>query len=78
MENNNLNNKKVVETKENAEVKIKEEKDNNQKHNTKSKNKKIRSILVCVFLILFCIISYIELRGSYLEYLELGQNIYDK
>jgi len=73
VENNNLNNKKVVETKENAEVKIKEEKDNNQKHNTKSKNKKMRSILVCVFLILFSIISYIELRGSYLEYLELGQ-----
>ena len=31
-------------------------------------------ILVLLFLLLFAGISYIELRGSYLEYLELGQN----
>lgn len=74
MENNKLNNKKVAETKENEEVKIKEEKENNETQNKKGKNRKMRSILVCIFLILFCIISYIELRGSYLEYLELGQN----
>ena len=72
MENNNLNNKKVVETKENAEVKKKELKEKIERQNTK--NKKMRSILVCAFLMLFGIISYIELRGSYLEYLELGQN----
>ena len=31
-------------------------------------------ILVLLFLLLFAGVSYIELRGSYLEYLELGQN----
>ena len=53
MENNNLNNKRVVETKENEMVKKKEVKENNERQNKKIKNKKMRSILVCVFLILF-------------------------
>ncbi len=33
-------------------------------------------ILVLLFLLLFAGISYIELRGSYLEYLELGSKLY--
>ena len=37
----------------------------------KKKNSKIRVILVIVFLLLFASISYISLRTSYLEYLEL-------
>lgn len=39
----------------------------------KKKNSKTRMILVILFLLLFAGVSYIELRGSYLEYLELGQ-----
>lgn len=42
---------------------------------TKEKNKKskARMIAVIVFIILFAIVSYIQVRGSYLEYQELGQ-----
>lgn len=45
----------------------------------KKKSSKTRMILVLAFLFLFALVSYIELRGSYLEYLELGEkyiNIY--
>ena len=31
-------------------------------------------LLVILFLIIFAIISYVQLRGSYLEYLELGES----
>ena len=58
-----------------------ERKENSQEtenHNTRTetpkKKSKIRMILVLVFIALFAIISYIQARGSYLEYLELGQN----
>ena len=40
---------------------------------TKKKNSKLRMILVILFILLFAAISYIQLRGSYLEYLELGE-----
>ena len=40
--------------------------------NNKKKNK-ARMILVLIFILLFAIISYVSLRGSYLEYLELGE-----
>ena len=44
---------------------------------TKSKNKRIKNKsrvkLVVLFLVIFTIISYVGLRGSYLEYLELGE-----
>lgn len=40
--------------------------------NKKEKNK-TRMILVILFLILFAGISYVQLRGSYLEYKELGE-----
>lgn len=40
--------------------------------NKKEKNK-TRMILVIIFLILFTMISYVQLRGSYLEYKELGE-----
>ena len=71
----NLNNQKNVETKEEKKQiteKIKEE--NKNETNLKKKNSKARMILVLTFLVLFLGISYIELRGSYLEYLELGEN----
>lgn len=40
---------------------------------TKKYKNKTRMNLVILFLIVFAIISYIGLRGSYLEYLELGE-----
>ncbi len=50
-------------------------KDENVNTEVKSKKKsKIRMILVIAFIILFAIITYIQARGSYLEYLELGEN----
>ena len=65
------------ESKENDNISIQKEKDTSKKDilnlNKKKKNK-TRMILVLLFLLLFAGISYIELRGSYLEYLELGQN----
>ena len=42
----------------------------------KKQNKKMKTrvILVLLFIALFSVISYISLRGSYLEYKELGEN----
>ena len=34
-------------------------------------------ILVILFILIFAITSYIQIRGSYLEYLELGENYLD-
>ena len=42
------------------------------KENKKKKNKS-RMLIVIAFLLLFAAVSYVQLRGSYLEYLELGQ-----
>lgn len=65
------------ESKENDNISIQKEKDTSKKDildlNKKKKNR-TRMILVLLFLLLFAGISYIELRGNYLEYLELGQN----
>ena len=43
------------------------------KEKNKKKNNKSRMKLVILFLVIFSIISYVSLRGSYLEYLELGE-----
>ena len=43
----------------------------------KKKNGRTRMLLVILFLLIFAVICYIQLRGSYLEYLELGQNYTD-
>ena len=46
-------------------------KDENVNTEEKPKKKsKIRMILVIAFIILFAIVTYIQARGSYLEYLE--------
>lgn len=50
---------------------IKEKNGNNQK-DSKSNFKKARTITVILFVILFMILSYVFLRGSYLQYKELG------
>lgn len=54
-------------------TKINEElKPNNQKENTKNKSK-LRMIIVLAFLALFTVVTYVVLKGSYLEYKELGE-----
>lgn len=54
------------------------QKNTNTKENKKNKSKnKLRMILVIVFILIFLCISYISLRGSYLEYKELGENYED-
>lgn len=45
-----------------------------EKELKKKKNSKIRMLLVILFILIFAIISYVQLRGSYLEYLELGES----
>ena len=50
--------------------------DINQPEKTNKKSK-IRMILVIAFILIFAIMSYIQVRGSYLEYLELGENYLD-
>ena len=51
------------------EANIKEKSKNNQT----TKKSRIRMILVIIFILLFILVSYIILRGSYLEYKELGE-----
>lgn len=64
---------------ENKKVETKQETimDTANTKETKNKNKKEKSktrmILVILFLIVFAGISYVQLRGSYLEYQELGE-----
>lgn len=41
-------------------------------------SKKIRAILVIAFIALYLIITYVSLRGQYLEYLELGEQYVQK
>lgn len=46
------------------------------KRNKKEKNK-TRKWLVILFLAIYALINYVQLRGSYLEYMELGQQYID-
>lgn len=51
-----------------------EEKLNSQNVGKVEKSKsKVRMLLVILFILLFAVVSYISLRGSYLEFKELGQ-----
>ncbi len=45
-----------------------------QENKVRKKKNKTRMILVILFLIIFAIGNYVSLRGSYLEYQELGSN----
>ena len=47
--------------------------ENKKENNQIGISKKTRTILVVIFVFLFVLISYIFLRGSYLEYKELGE-----
>lgn len=56
------------------EIKTENNSNNEKKETiTKKKKSKLRMILVILFLLIFAGISYIQLRGSYLEYSELGE-----
>ena len=69
-ENNQVENTDtIIDTKE---TKIAQE--NNPNKAEKKKKSKTRMILVIIFLLLFASVSYVQLRGSYLEYLELGES----
>ena len=65
----------------NETVQVEENKKTNEKVNNKKeqkrKNSKLRMMLVILFLLVFSGVSYIQLRGSYLEYLELGSQYVD-
>ena len=68
-ENNNQNVQEVQESKKVENVKVQTK--------PKGKKSKIRMFAVILFILIFSAVSYIQLRGSYLEYLELGQNYID-
>ena len=38
------------------------------------KNKNLKTILVILFILIFSLAKFVTLRGSYLEYKELGEN----
>ena len=65
----------------NETVQVEENKKTNEKVNNKKeqkrKNSKLRMMLVILFLLVFSGVSYVQLRGSYLEYLELGSQYID-
>ena len=65
----------------NETVQVEENKKTNEKVNNKKeqkrKNSKLRMMLVILFLLVFSGVSYVQLRGSYLEYLELGSQYVD-
>ena len=70
-ENENKNsNKEVTQTQETIMDTANTKETRKKLENQKSK---VRLVLVILFVLLFAGISYIQLRGSYLEYLELGE-----
>lgn len=70
-ENENINsNKEVTQTQETIMDTANTKETRKKLENQKSK---VRMVLVILFVLLFAGISYIQLRGSYLEYLELGE-----
>ena len=54
------------------EINVKESVEKNQK--IKPKKSKIRMIIVLIFLTIFSLVTFISIRGNYLEYKELGPN----
>mgnify|MGYP002545740294 CR=1 FL=1 len=72
-EKNKNNTNETVQVEENKKT---NEKANNKKEQ-KRKNSKLRMMLVILFLLVFSGVSYVQLRGSYLEYLELGSQYID-
>ena len=58
---------------ENVQTEVNEANIVEKKETVKKRNSKTRMLFVILFLLIFSMISYVQLRGSYLEYLELGQ-----
>lgn len=50
---------------------------NEEKTTKENPKSKIRMVLVILFILIFAAVSYVQLRGSYLEYLELGESYID-
>lgn len=73
--NEELSEKKVEQVKQETIMDTANTKETG-KRNKKEKNK-TRKWLVILFLILYALINYVQLRGSYLEYMELGQQYID-
>ena len=53
---------------------MKENENQNVNINTKNTKSKARIIIVIAFLVFFVAVSYVQLRGNYLEYKELGES----
>ena len=75
MNNEELSEKKVEQVKQETIMDTANTKETG-KRNKKEKNK-TRKWLVILFLIVYALINYVQLRGSYLEYMELGQQYID-
>ena len=69
--------KDVVENENPTKQDINQKKQEINQSEKTNKKSKIRMILVIAFILIFAIMSYIQVRGSYLEYLELGENYLD-
>ena len=53
-------------------------KEKNMEQSKSKIGKKIRVILVIAFILIYALITYISLRGQYLEYVELGEQYVEK
>lgn len=73
MEEENKNKTEIMEEESKKKTEGIEE-ESKKKTQSDTKKSKSRMLMVIAFIILFSIISYVFLRGSYLEYKELGEN----
>ena len=75
MEKNNEATKKVEEQKSKPKQETIMDTANTKetRKRIKKDSKKTRMLLVMLFILIFAIVSYVGLRGSYLEYIELGE-----
>ena len=69
-ENKNIKNNATENSKQNIKAEVNNIK---TKQNTKKDRSKLRMLLVIIFILIFLGITFIVLRGNYLEYRELGE-----
>ena len=69
-ENKNIKNSATENSKQNIKTEVNNIK---TKQNTKKDRSKLRMLLVIIFILIFLGITFIVLRGNYLEYRELGE-----
>lgn len=65
---------KKEEIAQNSQEQEKEQNSNQEQKTTPKKKSKLRVFLVLLFIAIFGLATYVALRGSYLEYQELGSN----